>query len=228
MTQFDNYATYYEAAMARNLKLIPGGTDYYNFNRVRITKRIVGTQRGTAKILDFGAGVGLAIPHIKKAFPSAEISICDASIESTRIAHRHHPDVSIFDPQLLPTSHFDLVFVAGVVHHVSPESRSTLLQGIVKSLAAGGVAVFHELNPMNPVTRRLVASCPFDDDAILIPKSELMKSLLRIDGTTLRGHGYSVFLPPLLQSVTSAERLLSWCPVGAQYYVAIERVECSP
>lgn len=224
MGEFDRYAPEYKEVLARNLRYIPGGTDYYNRNRVQITKRLLGNTNEPNRILDFGAGIGLSIPHLKSTFPAAVITICDNSQASTDVACREHPDVAVVDSQLLPSDRFDVVFVAGVIHHVCRESSIQVLQRIIESTTLNGLAVFHELNPFNPVTRRLVANCPFDEDAILLSKRELIESLLSIEGTSIQEHGYSVFFPPILQSISTVERLLKWCPMGAQYFVAVRRV----
>lgn len=224
MSVFNQYADDYQKVLAKNLRFVPGGSDYYNRNRVRITKRVVGDAPEPKQILDFGGGIGLAIPHLKYEFPSAVISICDASAECVAVANRLHPGIQILDPQHLPLQHFDLIFVAGVVHHVEIAHRLELLMRIINSLALGGTIVFHELNPLNPVTRRLVACCPFDEDAILIKKSELIKILNDTGEILLHEQGFSVFLPPLLRSISSVECLLRWCPIGAQYFVAVRRM----
>lgn len=225
MPQFDKYAETYQTVLAKNLRFIPGGTDYYNRNRVRITKKVVENAPEPKQILDFGGGIGLSIPHLKHEFPLAVISICDASAESVEVAYHFHPEIQILDAHGLPPQYFDLIFVAGVVHHVEPALRLELLTRIIDSLRPGGTIVIHELNPLNPVTRRLVACCPFDDDAILITKSELINTLKGIDGIRLRKQGFSVFLPPIFRSISSVEHLLGWCPIGAQYFVAITRNE---
>ena len=225
MKPFDQYASEYSAVLAKNLRFIPGGTDYYNHNRVRITKRVIKNTPlpSPKRILDFGGGIGLSIPHLKAEFPAADISICDASSESVKVAHKAHPDIEVLDPHGLHANYFDLIFVAGVVHHVQPSHRMELLARIINSLAVGGTLILHELNPLNPVTRRLVACCPFDDDAILISKAELIRSLDSLEGVRLIHEGFSVFLPPLLHPLSRIERLLSWCPLGAQYFVALTR-----
>ena len=225
MKQFDKYASGYQTILEKNLRFIPGGTDYYNQNRVRITKRVIKDTPlpSPRRILDFGAGIGLSIPHLKAEFPAAGIAICDASSESVKVAHKAHPDTEVLDPHGLPGNCFDLIFVAGVVHHVHPSHRMELLARIVSSLAVGGTLVLHELNPLNPVTRRLVKCCPFDDDAILISKAELIRNLDSLEGVRLIDEGFSVFLPPLLHPFSRIERLLSWCPLGAQYFVALTR-----
>lgn len=223
MTVFDIYATEYEQALAKNLRFIPGGTDHYYKNRVAILARCLGKLSQPERILDFGAGVGLAIPFLRETFPHAEISITDESRESLRVAQKRHPFVHSIDPAGLPKEYFDVAFVAGVLHHVVPSSRQAIVDQIANTVTPDGLIVFFELNPINPVTQRLVQMCPFDNDAVLIKRSEV-ESLISSDSRLVleRSH-YTVFFPPLFKPLHRFEKYLAWCPLGAQYYVAARK-----
>lgn len=223
MTVFDIYATEYEQALAKNLKFIPGGTDHYYKNRVGILARCWGPKSQPERILDFGAGVGLAIPFLHETFPDAEISITDESRESLRVAQKRHSFVHAIDPAGLPKEYFEVAFVAGVLHHVEPSSRQAVVEQIVNTVTPDGLIVFFELNPINPVTQRLVQMCPFDNDAVLMKKSEV-ESLVSSDSRLLleQSH-FTVFFPPLFKPLHSFEKYLAWCPLGAQYYVAVRK-----
>lgn len=223
MTVFDVYATEYEQALAKNLRFIPGGTDHYYKNRVGILARCWGPENQPVKILDFGAGVGIAIPFLRETFPNAEISITDESRESLRVAQKRHSFVRAFEPAELPQGYFDVAFVAGVLHHVEPSVRQAIVDQIVNTVTPNGLIVFFELNPLNPVTQRLVHMCPFDEDATLMKKRHV-ESLLSSDSRLIleRSH-YTVFFPPLFKGLHRFEKYLAWCPLGAQYYVAVRK-----
>jgi 2-polyprenyl-3-methyl-5-hydroxy-6-metoxy-1,4-benzoquinol methylase len=223
MTIFDTYATDYERALAKNLKFVPGGTDYYYKNRVSILARCIGELRPPKKILDFGGGIGLAIPHLLSFFPDAEITITDESSESLRVATGRYPSIQATVPSELPRNCFDVAFVAGVLHHVQPSMREGVVDQIVGSIVPGGLIVFFELNPLNPVTRQLVRMCPFDCDAVLMRKTEVENLCRSNSSLTLTHSHYTVFFPPLLKPLHSLERLLRWCPIGAQYFVAMRK-----
>jgi SAM-dependent methyltransferase len=223
VTVFDIYATEYEQALAKNLRFIPGGTDHYYKNRVAILARCWGSKSQPEKILDFGAGVGLAIPFLHETFPNAEISITDESRESLRVAQKRHSFVHTIEPDGLPKEYFDVAFVAGVLHHVVPSLRHAVVDQIVNTVRPGGLIVFFELNPINPVTQRLVQMCPFDNDAVLMKKSEV-ESLISSDSRLiLEQSHFTVFFPPLFKPLHRFEKYLAWCPLGAQYYVAVRK-----
>jgi len=221
MSRFDEFATEYEVALSQNLRFIPGGVNYYYQNRVNIAIREMASQSPPERILDFGGGVGLTVPLLCKAFPRSVVSLCDASAESTSQAKLRYPYVEVLNGESLPERHFDLIFVAGVIHHIDPANRHDVLNRLSRSLALGGLLILYELNPLNPITRRLVRCCPFDDDAELISKGKL-KELVETHGELrVINEAFMVFLPPVLGRLARLEQLLKWCPLGAQYYLTI-------
>jgi len=223
VTVFDVYATEYEQALAKNLRFIPGGTDHYYKNRIQILALCWGSENPPGKILDFGGGVGLAIPFLHEKFPNAEISVTDESHESLRVAQKRHSFVHAVDPTELPKNHFDVAFVAGVLHHVEPTSRHAIVDQIANTVTPDGLIVFFELNPINPVTQRLVQMCPFDNDAVLMKKSEVEGLISSDKRLVLERSHYTVFFPPLFKPLHRFEKYLAWCPLGAQYYVAVRK-----
>jgi ubiquinone/menaquinone biosynthesis C-methylase UbiE len=221
VSQFDDFAGDYESALAQNLRFIPGGVHYYYKNRVRIAADQFRGHPPPRRILDFGAGIGLTIPLLRAAFPSASISICDTSAESTTEAKRRYPFVEVLNGEALPEHSFDLIVVAGVIHHIAPSDRDHVVAGISRSLASNGTLIIYELNPLNPVTRRLVRCCPFDEDAALITKRKLKELLAGHYELRIQKEAFMVFLPPLFARLAGFERLLSWCPLGAQYFLVL-------
>lgn len=220
---FDVYATEYEQALAKNLKLIPGGTEHYYRNRVQLLARCLNETLQPKRILDFGAGIGLAIPFLHEKFPTAQITATDESLESLRVARERHPFVHVVAPDDLPREYFDVAFVAGVLHHVPPSLRVSIVDRILNATAPDGLIVFFELNPINPVTRRLVKMCPFDNDAVLMRKRGVENLTAADPRVTLERSHYTVFFPPLLKPLHRLEKYLAWCPLGAQYYVAVRK-----
>lgn len=113
----------------------------------------------------------------------------------------------------------DLVVVANVLHHVEPTVRPDFLEEVaLPALLPGGRIVVFEHNPYNPITRLVVRSCPFDQDARLLPPSAAVALLqncrLRVDQ-----RDYIVFFPRFLRFLRGLEGLMGRLPVGAQYMV---------
>ena len=112
---------------------------------------------------------------------------------------------------------FDLVFAVCVLHHVAPGAERDALVGEMARLARpGGMVAIWEHNPWNPLTRRVVARCPFDRDAVLLSPGEARR-LLRRAGLTRVESRYGLFFPWRGLGWRRAERLLAQVPLGAQF-----------
>src|SRR5262249_12867489 len=135
-----------------------------------------GWQEPTA-ILDFGSGVGSSLPHLLKAFPAAEITALDVSERSLEIARRRGLPARFvhYEGGKIPLTEetFDLVFSSCVFHHIDAGEHTSLFTQIRNLLNSRGRMVIFEHNPINPVTRYIVATCAFDENAVLIPAPEL-------------------------------------------------------
>ena len=112
---------------------------------------------------------------------------------------------------------FDLVFAVCVLHHVPPGGQRDALVGEMARLARpGGLVAIWEHNPWNPLTRRVVARCPFDRDAALLSLAETRR-LLRRAGLSRVESRYGLFFPWRGRGWRRAERLLAQVPLGAQF-----------
>ena len=77
--------------------------------------------------------------------------------------------------------------------------------------------VAFEHNPINPVTRYIVATCPFDENAILIPARSLVRRQREAGFSDVRV-AYTGFFPGALRALRPLERFMTALPIGAQYY----------
>ena len=85
--------------------------------------------------------------------------------------------------------------------------------------ANGLIAVF-EHNPWNPLTRRAVRACAFDEDVDLIPRPRLASSL-RAAGIEVTDTAYLLLFPWRTRLLRALEHALVQVPLGAQYVVAV-------
>jgi hypothetical protein len=122
--------------------------------------------------------------------------------------------------ELLPT--YEVIVLANVLHHVSPNSRRGLLKEISSRLARHGKIVVFEHNPLNPLTRQAVSRCPFDKDVQLLPSRETC-GYFRDDFEGL-SRDYIVFFPRWLSRLRPFEGSFGWCPLGAQYVVVASKL----
>ncbi|NMW22897.1 class I SAM-dependent methyltransferase [Rhodanobacter denitrificans] len=174
-------------------------------------------------ILDFGCGVGNTITHLRQAFPAASLHGVDLSGESIRLAtefHAHEATFRTIENVHLPheDENFDIVMAACVFHHIPPAERTHWMGEIKRVLKPGGHVFVFEHNMLNPLTLKTVRDCSFDEDAILLPRSELV-GLVRhaaFDNACCR---YIVFFPHLLGFLRPLESAMGWIPLGAQYVI---------
>jgi SAM-dependent methyltransferase len=211
--EFDQYAGSYEAMHAASVSASGESPSYFALYKQRVVQRLLGP--GFAQpVLDFGCGIGNLTTHLATAFPS--VHGYDPSAACVKLAQTRAPGAQFYDdPAAIPTGHFGAVVVANVLHHVPPADRAALLQVAATALAPGGRLVVFEHNPLNPITRRAVAICPFDENAVLLYPWEV-KRLLR--GAALRRVEleYIVFFPRPLAAARPLEPRLAWLPLGAQ------------
>ena len=228
---FDEYARDYADLMEESLAATGADRDFFAWNRVDWIRRLEGAAgRTPARILDLGCGDGATEIYVEAAFPDARISGVDVSAQSVAVAAGRgleHCDFSAFDGHALPFADaaFDVVFVAGVLHHVPEDAnRHELLAEVYRVLKPAGSAYVFEQNPANPVTRRIVDRCPFDKYARLLKAPELM-DLMRAAGFEDAQTYFILFSPrhSIFAPIHAIEPWLRRVPIGAQYFGVAEK-----
>jgi ubiquinone/menaquinone biosynthesis C-methylase UbiE len=224
VAEFDRFADEYLAIHAKNIALTGESTDYFARYKVDEIKRVWRERRlpDPRTILDFGSGIGGALPHLRASFPAAEIIATDVSARSLEIAEHRHPGVARFvlyagSGPLAPDASVDLAYSACVFHHIDEGEHHDLLSGLRRTLTPGGALIVYEHNPINPVTRYIVATCPFDENAVLISAGKLRRRLLDA-GFSKVEIGYVGFFPAALSGLRALDPFLKHVPLGAQYY----------
>lgn len=215
---FDDYAKNYDEILKEQLNFFSEDDKYFAKYKVDLVKKNV--SNNPKRILEYGCGTGRNIAYFREHFPDAEIFGVDLSAESIEIASRENPSARFFvldDIFLNTNASFDLIFVAGVFHHIAPGLRGEAMANINQLLAIKGEVLVFEHNPINPVTRKLVRECPFDSDAVLLPMNELLGLLA--SRLSIVSSKYTLFFPPALKLLLPIERMLSWFPLGGQYFI---------
>jgi hypothetical protein len=98
-------------------------------------------------------------------------------------------------------------------------ARQDTVSQAAKVLKSSGTLIVIEHNPENPLTRRAVRDCPFDQNARLLPPGET-RGYVSGAGLPKVHVKYIVFFPHFLRWLRPLEPHLGKCRLGAQYMVA--------
>lgn len=224
-SEFDRYADRYTDLHRASIHASGEEPSYFSRYKAQYMAAHVcsASARQPFDILDFGCGVGNSIPHLRATFPKAHLHGVDPSGESIQLAERTHGGDAAFrinnDNALPYDDHsFDLVQVACVFHHIEPAQRGHWLGEIHRVLKPTGQVFVFEHNVLNPLTVKAVQECPFDEGAILLPRSELLTRVRTAGFNDVRSR-YIVFFPAALKFLRPFEPWLGLVPFGAQYVV---------
>jgi hypothetical protein len=104
------------------------------------------------------------------------------------------------------------------LHHVPVEQRVALLQETLRVVRPKGLVLIYEHNPLNPLTRLVVARCEFDRDAQLLGRRESVRCMQSAGARVVEQH-YLLFSPVRLPGLGWVEWRIRRLPLGAQYVV---------
>ena len=215
---FDDYVHTYEKTLIDQLGFFVKKRDYYSEYKVELATRFV---VDPLKVLDFGCGIGLSLPFIKKYFPKSAIFASDTSRQSLDYVANTYPEVSVIHDDEIGIQKYDFIFIAGVFHHIELEDRDLVFQRLQRCLENNGRMIIFEHNPYNPLTQKLVSNCEFDADANLVSKGKMYKYIESTPGLRVLSSGYTLFFPESLKKLHGLENFIRWLPLGGQYFVLV-------
>lgn len=218
--QFDRVAEDYDAMHRSNIAASGEGPEYFARYKLRVLMdRLEG--RTSRPVLDFGCGIGNLTRLLDEALP--DVHAYDPSQACVDVAKRSAARTTFYaDLDEIPKEKFGAVVLANVLHHVEPNERESLVQRVGERLAPGGRLVVFEHNPLNPLTRRAVATCPFDEGVQLLWPGEV-RGLMNAAGLRSNRVRYIVFFPHALRAFRRIEPRLGALPLGAQYVAWAEK-----
>lgn len=227
--EFDRFADEYRSLHTTNIAVSGETPEYFAEYKIRDIATQWTTLRHNNKldILDFGSGIGNSVPFIIKYFPQSNITCLDVSAKSLAIGQGRFGDQArflSFDGMKLPLpdASMDIVLAACVFHHIDPSEHVNLLREFHRILRIDGFAFVFEHNPLNPLTRRAVNTCPFDENAKLI-YAPVMRNRLLSAGFKETQVRYRIFFPRALKALRSLEKWMTRLPCGAQYYALAKK-----
>ena len=169
--------------------------------------------------LDYGCGTGSLCESLNNFFPKASYFGVDVSGEMIKKAQSKYHGQGVFDEigsKKWKERVYNIIFAAGVFHHIPHEKHKNILHQLMSVLAPDGKILIWEHNPINPFTQKIVKSCDFDREAVLIPAWQ-MKSLM-VEAKLLPVRiVYTTFFPKFLEFLIPMEQFLEWFPLGGQY-----------
>jgi ubiquinone/menaquinone biosynthesis C-methylase UbiE len=139
------------------------------------------------------------VPFMRRYMPRARLTCVDVSSKSLEIGRarfRGEAEFVFFDGTCVPfpDESFDIVFAACVFDHINQREHVTLLRELLRVLVSGGIVLVYEHNPYNPVTRHAVNTCPFDENAQLIPAPSMRRRFIAA-GFANPTHPFPCLLP---------------------------------
>jgi len=112
------------------------------------------------RILELGCGEGYSTERLVRQFPDSEILAIDIAPNIGRLYNGDPERVTfrvayVEDLAKAPSSKFDLIILADVLHHVPESARISMLEAARKILAPGGVLAFKDwerrLSPIHAI-----------------------------------------------------------------------------
>jgi SAM-dependent methyltransferase len=221
---FDTWKDSYRDELERVVAFSGQSAEYFTELKARalldLVRRRVGNP-ATLRAIDIGCGVGVTHRYLSGRF--AEIIGVDIfeGVLGAAASANLDVDYRLYDGRRLPCDDgsLDVAFTISVLHHVPVSLWRDFVAEMARVLRPGGVAAVFEHNPLNPVTRRVVANCIFDEDAVLL-RRRTAAGLLSGAGLRLPEHRYLAFFPFGGRRIAPIEAALRHVPLGAQYYVA--------
>ncbi len=212
-SKFDRFAADYQRLVAESIAASGESPDYFQRYKVEC----LGRRRllGRGPILDVGCGIGSLTRHLVTR--GRDVHGYDPSEKCLDEARRAAPSATFHGSlDTVADQRFGLAVLSGVLHHVPVEERLELIKSVRTKLRPGGIVAIFEHNPFNPLTRKAVRDCSFDEDAMLLWPWQA-SALLTQSGLVEPRLDYIVFFPRPLGFVRPLEPRLHWLPMGAQY-----------
>ena len=226
MSEFDRYGETYEQAVDDAIAF--GGAEhaFYLEAKARVLLELVRRELGDpARLhaLDVGSGPGSLHPYLTEIGALEGVDVSQALVERAAAAN---PNVHYqpYDGRTLPFADesFDLAFAVNVFHHIPPPERPGLAGQLARVVRPGGIAAVFEHNPLNPLTRIVVARCEFDEGVQLL-STRKVRELLAHAGLHPLERRYILFFPWRAAFLQRLEARLGPVPLGAQHLTAARR-----
>jgi SAM-dependent methyltransferase len=175
------------------------------------------------KVLDIGCGHGHIHPFLLHSDVPLKLSAIDVATTVVEEARQLNPAVEyrVYNGERLPyeDESFDFAYTIAVMHHLPPPQWPAFLQEMRRVVRPGGMIAIFEHNPINPLTRWIVHTCPIDENAVLLGSRRLSNLATQARFSDIESC-YILFTPLDGPAFRRFDKMIGWLPLGAQYYVA--------
>ncbi len=221
--EFDQFADNYRDIHNKNIQITGVDSEYFSEHKIQIISSH--HLYDLLNFVDFGCGDGNSAIYVQKYFPSSKYIGFDISEKSIQVAkNRNIPNANFnhFNGTKLPLedNSVDILFTACVFHHINFEKHLEIMNEIYRVLKPNGKFYIFEHNPWNPITQRIVNTCPFDIDAVLL-NSNYTYNLFKKTNFKDICRNYILFFPrnKIFKPFLKFEKFLTKIPIGGQYYI---------
>lgn len=224
---FDQHAKSYSDTIDSSLQKFGASHDFFTRHKARLIARLLadaGRDMAAIDLLDVGCGIGIIHPLIGPQFRSLHgVDVSQSSIDEAKARFPQYR-YDAYDGDTLPCADgsLDMTLAICVFHHVPPALWQQLANEMMRVLRPGGLALVIEHNPWNPVTRRIVNSCPIDADAVLLTRPKTL-ALFKAAGAVRVTARSILSIPPKTDFLMTVDSWLGVLPLGAQYYWLAEK-----
>jgi SAM-dependent methyltransferase len=225
---FDQYTDSYRDAVEESIAFAGAGAARYIGAKARLLVDLGRRHLGdpsALRVLDVGCGPGETDSFLEGSFGAlhgVDLSAPMAERAAERNPWATYSSYAAGDPLPYEDGSFDIAFAICVFHHVPRVDRPALVAEMTRVTRTGGLVAIFEHNPWNPLTRKAVRDCPFDEEAELLSRP-VARRLLNGADLQLAESAFIIFFPREGPRLKRIERRLGRVPIGAQYYVAGRR-----
>ena len=226
--EFDKFESTYDQDMADALAISGQSHDFFMQVKVdlmlKASQRLLNANPLEHAFLDVGCGVGATARLL--ADNVGRLDGLDTSQALVNVANRNVPRGQFvsYDGHTMPfdDNSFDVAYIICVLHHVPPSQWHSFTAEVARVVKPGGLVFVFEHNQWNPATMRIVNSCAFDENAVLL-RPPRVHELFTATGLSIQETRYILFSPFRSKFFRLIDAVLYWFPLGAQYYVAARK-----
>jgi SAM-dependent methyltransferase len=226
---FDAWACVYERELQKGLRYSGESGSYFALGRVKaLVPHVKQLAPSPSLVLDYGCGTGTATPLLARALGAQRAIGVDVSTRLLARAQATHRSERI---EFRLAAHrlqccVDVAYCNGVFHHIGVHDRGGSVDYLFSALRPGGLFAFFENNALNPGTRLVMRSIPFDCEAEPLSAGEARR-LLRAGGFEILTTEYLFVFPHAVRALRRFEPHLGRLPIGAQYMVLCRKPQAN-